>query len=155
MGKVKLNLGCGTDYKKHWINIDKGDCKCDVQHDLEQFPYPFDNDSVDKILLQHVFEHIDPKNFYNTMKELYRICKNNAIIEIISPLAGTDNYFTDPTHKMPLTQRTFDFFDPSKPLYENGKIYKWTDVKLIVEEAVRIPAGPNGDALKHRLRIIK
>ena len=35
---MKLNLGCGTDYKEGWINVDMGDCKCDVKHDLENFP---------------------------------------------------------------------------------------------------------------------
>ena len=56
---MKLNLGCGNKLLKGYINLDKFNYyKCDVTHDLEKFPYPFKNDSVNEILLSHVLEHI-------------------------------------------------------------------------------------------------
>ena len=56
---MKLNLGCGNKLLKGYINLDKFNYyKCDVTHDLEKFPYPFNNDSVNEILLSHVLEHI-------------------------------------------------------------------------------------------------
>lgn len=151
----KLNLGCGTDYRNGWINIDKGTCKCDVQHDIEIAPYPFEDNSVNKVVLQHVLEHIDPNNLHTMVKEIYRVCVNNALIHIESPMAGSNNYFTDPTHKMPVTDRTFDFFDKTKALYENGVIYGWNDVDIRVEEARVVPNEPNGPDVVYRLRVIK
>ena len=151
----KLNLGSGTDYKQGWVNIDKGTCKCDVQHDIEVSPYPFEDNSVDEVVLQHVLEHIDPNNLHTMMKEIYRVCVNNAIIRIVSPMAGSNNYFTDPTHKMPVTDRTFDYFDKTKALYENGIIYGWNDVDIRVEEAKVVPNEPNGPDVKHILRVVK
>ena len=82
---MKLNLGCGSNILSSYTNLDKFDYyKPDIVHDLEIFPYPFKNDSVDEVLLSHVLEHIgqDPNVFNNIIKELYRICKHNSIIEI-------------------------------------------------------------------------
>ena len=40
----KLNLGCGNDYKDGFVNVDIGNCKKDLEHNLEIFPYPFEDD---------------------------------------------------------------------------------------------------------------
>jgi len=152
---MKLNLGCGTDYRQGYINVDKGICKSDAKHDIEISPYPFEDNSINEVLLQHVLEHIDPNNFYTMMKEIYRVCINGAKIHIESPMAGSNNYYTDPTHKMPVTDRTFDYFDETRALYENGKIYGWNDVKLKVILGKIVPNPPNGPDVVHDLVVIK
>ena len=75
---MKLNLGSGSKILKGYVNVDKFQYyNPDVVHDLEKFPYPFEDNSVDEILLSHVLEHIgqNPDVFNNIIKELYRICK--------------------------------------------------------------------------------
>jgi len=151
---MKLNLGCGTDYKEGYVNVDQGECRCDVKHDLEIFPWPFEDSSAEEMWFQHIFEHFSPANFLNIVREIYRVSKNGATVTLISPHAGSDNYWTDPTHQMPLTARTFDFFDRAKPLFENGKIYGWDDVNFSVEAQV-IPNAPNGPDVVHRLTVNK
>ena len=82
---LNLNLGSGSKRIKEYINVDKYETfKPDIVHDLEQIPYPFKNDSVDNIILSHILEHIGQKpDIYNSiMKELYRICKNNAVLKL-------------------------------------------------------------------------
>lgn len=153
---MKLNLGCGNDYINGWVNIDKGECKRDMQFDIEVFPWALDDDSVDEILLKHIMEHTEPSNFYLFMKEIYRVCKAEAIVRIISPHAGSDNYWTDPTHKFPLTVRTFDYFDSNKQLYENGLIYGWTpSVRFKILQASRVDNPPNGPDVFHVLQVLK
>ena len=52
---LKLNLGCGNKIKKDFVNVDKFEIfNPDIVHDLEEFPYPFDNNSADFILLSHI-----------------------------------------------------------------------------------------------------
>lgn len=150
----KLNLGCGPDYRDGWVNVDSGNCKSDVKHDIEQIPWPFDDNSVENIEMQHILEHIHRINFIHVVREMYRVCKNGAFIHIISPYAGSDNFFTDPTHVMPLTARTFDYFDKRKPLGELGAIYGWGDINFEVS-GVSIPNHPNGPDVEYNIFVKK
>lgn len=152
---MRLNLGCGTDYLDGWVNVDRGNCRHDVQHDIESFPWPFDDSSADYILMKHILEHISPDNFSKVMSELCRVGKAGAIVQIEAPHAGSNNYWTDPTHRMPLTVRTFDFFDETKPLSENGRIYGWSNLKIKVLEAREVSNPPNGPDVYFKLQIIK
>ena len=65
---MKLHLGCGNDYKKGYINCDiSPEVKYDKIVDLEK-KLPFEDDSVEEVLAEHVFEHV--KNFVEMMMEL-------------------------------------------------------------------------------------
>lgn len=151
----KLNLGCGSDYMHGWVNIDSGNVRCDISHDIEVFPWPIEDSSVNEIKMQHILEHISKENFISFVREVYRVCCNAAIINIVSPYAGSDNFWTDPTHKMPLTTRTFDYFDNTKPLYENGIAYGWDDIKINVLSAYLKQKAANGPDVVFQLEIQK
>ena len=72
---MKLNLGCGSKVLPGWTNLDKfSTYKPDIVHDLEVFPYPFENNSVEEIILSHVLEHIGqvPDVFNKIIKEIYK-----------------------------------------------------------------------------------
>ena len=74
---MKLNLGSGLDIKKGWVNVDLDKRNgADVEHDLEKFPYPFKDNSVDKILMDNSLEHLEYT--IAVMRELHRICKNGS-----------------------------------------------------------------------------
>ena len=111
---MKLNLGCGNKIIDGYVNVDKYDTyNIDIKHDLEKFPYPFEDDTVEEIILSHVLEHIgqSPDIFIKILKELYRICKNRALIEISVPHPRHDNFISDPTHVRPITIFGLSLFD--------------------------------------------
>ena len=113
---MKLNLGCGNKILDGYLNVDKFDYyNVDKVHDLEKFPYPFDNDTVDEILLSHVLEHIgqDPNIFNEILKEFYRVCKNQAVIDIAVPHPRHDDFISDPTHVRPITLLGLSLYDKS------------------------------------------
>ena len=115
--KMKLNLGCGSKIYDGYINVDKFDIyNVDIQHDLEKFPYPFEDNSVEEIILSHVLEHIgqDPDIFIKILKEFYRICKNHALIKIVVPHPRHDDFLSDPTHVRPVTVLGLSLFDKSQ-----------------------------------------
>ncbi len=111
---MKLNLGSGSKILKGYVNVDKFQYyNPDIVHNLEKFPYPFEDNSVDEILLSHVLEHIgqNPDVFNNIIKELYRICKNNSIVDIRVPHPRHDDFISDPTHVRPITILGLQLYD--------------------------------------------
>jgi len=120
---MKLNLGCGNDYRQGWVNVDVGNCRKDLHHDLEQLPLPFADNTFNEILMMHVLEHVDRTNFPAFMRELHRVCQPNARIHIEVPYYNSKNAWTDFTHKNFFTEESFGYFDRSSHLRENGVIY--------------------------------
>ena len=111
---MKLNLGSGSKIIDGYTNIDKFDYyKPDIVHDLEVTPYPFEDNSIEEILLSHVLEHIgqDPNVFNNIIKEFYRICKNQSVIDIRVPHPRHDDFISDPTHVRPITILGLQLYD--------------------------------------------
>lgn len=152
----KLNLGSGPDYRDGWVNVDCGDCRCDVKHDLWQTPWPFEESTVGEVLMQHILEHCPRDKFVEVVQELYRVCANGATINILSPHFSSDNFATDFTHDLPLTVRKFDYFDPNTALgKELGRVYGLTDIHLNVVSANVIPNFPNGPDIAFQLSVVK
>ena len=96
---MKLNLGCGEKRLNGYLNVDKfGDP--DLRHDLESFPWPWGDNTVDEIRLIHVLEHLgkDTEIYFSIFKEMYRVCKPDALIFIIVPHYRHQYFYDDPTH---------------------------------------------------------
>ena len=109
----KLNLGCGLDYKKGFINVDWciGDnFKFDIKHNLENLPYPFKDSEFDYILMDNVLEHLEDK--IKIIEELHRISKPNAVIEIYVPHCSSYMAFGNPTHKSFFSVGSLGNFEP-------------------------------------------
>lgn len=53
-----LDLGCGTRKREGAIGVDKIPSVADILHDLDCFPYPFEDSSFDEIHLDNVLEHL-------------------------------------------------------------------------------------------------
>lgn len=111
---MKLNLGCGFNKPLGYVHVDMfKECDPDVLHDLETFPWPFENNSTDEMLLNHSLEHIGQQSsvFLKIIQELYRISKNGATIQINVPHPRHDNFISDPTHVRTITPLTLQLFD--------------------------------------------
>jgi hypothetical protein len=111
---MKLNLGCGFSRPDGFIHVDLyKECNPDVVHDLEVFPWPFESNTVQEILMNHSLEHLGhkPDTFLSIMKELYRVCENNAKIQINVPHPRHDHFIADPTHVRAITPLTLELFD--------------------------------------------
>lgn len=114
---MKLNLGCGYNKAEGWINVDKyATCSPDLQVDLEQTPWPFETSSVDEILLNHTLEHLGESSsvFLAMMVEIYRVCRNGAVVQINVPHPRHDNFINDPTHVRIITPELLLLFDKAQ-----------------------------------------
>ncbi len=106
---MKLNLWCGKDILPGYIHMDLLDLPwVDVQHDLEVFPYPFEDNTFDEIYCSHVLEHVS--DLTKTMQELIRISKNGGVIKVKVPYFANPNGRSDPTHHRLFTSNTFNYY---------------------------------------------
>jgi SAM-dependent methyltransferase len=102
-------MGCGLRKRPDTIGIDKNPrSQADIIHDLNQFPYPFDDSEFDAIICDNVLEHLD--DVIRVMEEIHRIAKPGGIITVIVPFFAHRNAFNDPTHKHFFGTRSFDYF---------------------------------------------
>lgn len=106
---IKLNLGCGNDYRKGWINVDfNKEVKADVYADFAK-KLPFKDNYADVVLLDNVLEHIMPERYFAFLEELYRICKHGAIVHIYTPHYSGMYAFGHPAHYKYFGIGSFDF----------------------------------------------
>lgn len=111
---MKLNLGSGYHKPEDYINIDYDPkTKPDYVIDLETDKLPFEDSTIDEVLAHHVLEHIG-NGFIHLIKEIYRVCKNGAIIDIRVPHPRHDCFLIDPTHKRPIYPLTMEMFSKRK-----------------------------------------
>jgi hypothetical protein len=112
---LKLNLGSGQNPQAGYLNVDKFGSP-DMKWDLEVFPWPWADDSVDEILMIHVFEHLGQAvgTYFQIIKEIYRVCRHTALIHIIVPHPCHDDFLSDPTHVRSFTPYSFEFFSQAR-----------------------------------------
>lgn len=119
---LKINLGCGNKRKDGFIGVDKYPCEAvDKIADLETV-LPFEDDTVDEVWMDNVIEHI--KDIPRLMSELHRICKNNALITIITPHFSSAGSWRDPTHVHHLSYFSMDHFEKESVAHYVGGGFK-------------------------------
>ncbi len=112
---IILDLGCGDEKQRGAVGMDVRDLpNVDVVHDWNDFPWPFEDESVLTIIASHVVEHVprrDGFHFIDWMNECWRVLKPGGQMAIVSPYGLSTFYVQDPTHVNPITERTFWYFD--------------------------------------------
>lgn len=111
---MKINFGCGSDYRPGWLNVDQSDYHSpDLVFDIERTPWPIESDCAEHILLKHVLEHVgkDSRSFLAIVQELYRVCAPSGIVEIHAPHPWHSDFNGDPTHVRPIIPEMFQCFD--------------------------------------------
>jgi predicted SAM-dependent methyltransferase len=148
---MRLNLGCGHDKRDGWVNVDKyAAATPDQVVDLERFPWPWADDSVDGVLMRHVLEHLgrDTDVYLNIFKELWRVCRADARLEIVVPHPRHDSFLNDPTHVRAVTPEGLQMFDRAQNRtwqregIANTTLGLYLDVDFTLEKVDMTPAEP-------------
>jgi hypothetical protein len=65
----------------------------DLALNFEREALPFLDDSIDYVLSSHAMEHVEPVNLPYVLREIFRVCKQEAVVEIWAPYVGADEAF--------------------------------------------------------------
>ena len=105
----KLNFGCGKEIWEGFDNVDiQKDKRLTQSFDFNKFPYPIKDNVYDYVWAQCILEHLEEPD--KALKELWRVCKPNAIIEIIVPYYNNKSAVSDMQHKHFFSDATFIVF---------------------------------------------
>lgn len=133
---MKLNIGCGRDYKKGWWNSDASlEVFCDLHHDISTEDLPFAEGEVKEIYISGVLEQIGPNNeLIHAMNECHRVLGNGGIMTVVVPNAKYAIAHRDPMDIRKFTPETFSYFEKGKQehaLY--GSVYgfkEWSEIRI-------------------------
>jgi ubiquinone/menaquinone biosynthesis C-methylase UbiE len=108
----RLHLGCGTDIRQGWINLDARKLPgVDVAADLDDCrntPLPFPDNSINEFFGSHVLEHL--RDTLSFMQELHRIARPDAVAVFRVPYGSSDDADEDPTHVRRYFMNSFHYF---------------------------------------------
>jgi SAM-dependent methyltransferase len=106
-----LDVGCGINKRPGSIGIDRNPAsRADVLCDLNRTPYPFRDNSFDRVLAIHVIEHVE--DVIRTMEEFHRLARPGGTVRIETPHYTDFSSFCDPTHRSHLNSFSFRYFGP-------------------------------------------
>jgi|TARA_B100001971_G_scaffold205380_1_gene222768 SAM-dependent methyltransferase len=132
----KLNIGCGRDIKEGYINLDKAKISgVDVVHDLDVYPWPFEDNSFDEVYGRDVIEHF--KDLFKAMDEINRICKDGAVVRLIVPYWHSSGAFY-PNHNYFFNVDGMKFFTDENRSYDHHYGFKLEKIKLIPSKIGRL-----------------
>lgn len=115
--KQILDIGCGNNKYPCSLGMDRVKLpSVDIIHDIEDFPYPFINNSFDTIVMQHVLEHVSKENMANIkiIEEAHRLLRPKGTLIVEIPLGPCFNF--DPTHKNYVGYWYWNYFSEDFPL---------------------------------------
>ena len=148
---MRLNLGCGPNKIEGFLNVDReAACDPDAIVDLETFPWPFETDSAEEVVLNHALEHLGETTgtYFAILKELYRVCAPGAEIRITVPHPRHDDFLADPTHVRPILPEQMQLLSKktNKELsdagFANTPLGIYLDIDFEVESVQVVPDEP-------------
>jgi len=136
MSEKKLDLACGDSKREGFTGVDIADLESvDIVHDLNVYPWPFEDDSIDEINCSHYVEHIphlgvqaalktsetfeefkeklldDKDGFVKFFNEVHRILKVGGKVTVVMPHYMSVRAFGDPTHQRYVGDFSFYYLD--------------------------------------------
>lgn len=145
---MKLALGVGNRPIEEAVNHDRFAFAdyIDVAHDLNVFPWPWEDNSFEEIVAFDVLEHLD--DFIAFFNECWRILKPGGSVLVQVPRYDSMNVAIDPTHKRGYHPKSFEYLDP-ETYYgsQYGMLYTTRKWRLIYVQ--------DGDNILARLEVRK
>ena len=132
---VVIDLGCGNKKRPGTIGVDfNSRTNPDVVHDLNEFPYPFATNSIDKVIIDNTLEHL--QDVISVMEEIHRIVKPAGIVIVKTPYFRSVWASIDPTHLHFFTTQSFAYYDADHIICQRYEytLARFKTLKLVFNE---------------------
>ena len=115
---LRVDIACGDSKREGFVGIDlhKTD-STDIEHNLLEFPWPIESESVYEFYCSHFVEHIPIQlkdgsyGMNKFMEEIWRCLIPGGTIHIIAPYYTSIRAHQDPTHCRSITELTFTYYN--------------------------------------------
>jgi acetyltransferase-like isoleucine patch superfamily enzyme/SAM-dependent methyltransferase len=112
---VRIDLGCGARKAPGFIGVDIFPAPgVDIVADLST-AFPFEDNSVDELRAYDFIEHLPDR--LRTMNEIWRVCKDGALVDLFVPSTDGRGAFQDPTHVSFWNVNSFKYFTVEHPYF--------------------------------------
>jgi SAM-dependent methyltransferase len=106
----KLDIACGQNKTEGYFGVDiSKNPGVDLVWDLEKYPWPLPDNSVDEAVCNHYLEHTE--DIMKFMNEVHRILKPGAKVLLVSPYYNSMRAWQDPTHTRAISEATFLYYN--------------------------------------------
>ena len=166
----ELLIGCGNSrIKRHYLDGPEWDglvtidhdpnCGADIIHDLDETPWPLDDNSFDNAYAFEVLEHLgrqgDWRAFFATFAEIYRILKPGGHLIATCPSYKSMWAWADPSHTRIIAEGSLVFLSQAEYQSQVGKT-PMTDFRHTWKgDFETIAADDNGHSFKFALKAHK
>jgi len=150
--RMILNLGAGNKPIEGAVNHDRTLHRPEISiaWDLNNFPWPWTDESFDLIVARAVFEHLRC-TLIDSVNESWRILRPGGELALKLPYWKHENSFIDPTHYWQFGLHTPEIFDPDT---EYGRGYSfYTDRKWQIIKGPKL--NDAGSSIHVRLKVRK
>lgn len=107
---LKVDLACGQSKQEGFVGVDIVKLPgVDIVHNLEVYPWPFEDNSVDEVFCSHYVEHTPC--LMKFMNELHRIMKIGAKCTVLAPYYTSMRCWQDPTHLRAISEASFLYYN--------------------------------------------
>jgi predicted SAM-dependent methyltransferase len=117
---VLLSIGSGRTVPPGWIGIDRKRGSEVFSFDLN-YTIPFDRESVDGVLCEHILEHFPLDDLPNMLRDYHRVMKPGAPIRLVSPDAFLVADLIN-NNQSERTRRQIEF---------DADVHRWDDSRML------------------------
>src|SRR3989304_7875525 len=137
---IKLYLGCGHSRKEGYLGVDvRSLSEVDIVRDILR-GLPFSDGVVEAIYSENFLEHLPQAECIRCMNEMHRVLRSGGEAQHLVPVAGSTNFWQDPTHLSHWVPETFTYFQlghPRNPYY-GGLILPWEVNSVVILEPNKV-----------------
>lgn len=137
---VKLHVGCGSDIKAGYVNIDEFNPEADVRRPIQELAYP--DNSVERIEGYMVLEHLTLSDARAFLRNAYRMLEPRGVLVLEVPdlqkVCRLILVFADDPEQ--LEKGAFGLrgiFGEPTPYMTLGDYHKWGYTPALAEKIVR------------------